>query len=90
MCLKFQVQELELAGAKIYFGGVPPDITSNQSGARPRYPSLLGSIRGITTSNPGIIKDFIYNMGNHNIYLICLFLMVIVFSIEIYLSFSFK
>ena len=46
------MKELELGGATIYFGGVAPDVKSDPR-ARAHFPSLLGSIRGITTSNPG-------------------------------------
>jgi len=47
-----QVRELELAGSKLYFGGVPPDFPF-QSFPRVKGQSLLGNMRGITTSNPG-------------------------------------
>jgi len=45
-------QDLDLQTSKLYFGGVPPSFDFE------RFPnissnSLLGSIRGITTSNPG-------------------------------------
>ena len=45
-------KELDLQSSKLYFGGVPPDFdftifTDLQTR------SLLGSLRGITTSNPG-------------------------------------
>ena len=47
-----QTQELDLQTSKLYFGGVPPSFDFE------KFPniesnSLLGSIRGITTSNPG-------------------------------------
>ena len=44
--------ELELQSSKLFFGGVPPNFDSTMfKDLRSR--SLLGSLRGITTSNPG-------------------------------------
>ena len=47
-----QTQELDLQTSKLYFGGVPPSFDFNSFPKIGRN-SLLGSIRGITTSNPG-------------------------------------
>jgi len=45
-------KELDLQSSKLFFGGVPPDFDfSKFSDLQTR--SLLGSLRGITTSNPG-------------------------------------
>jgi len=45
-------KELDLSNSKLYFGGVPPnfDFMTHKDVFTP---SLLGSMRGITTSNPG-------------------------------------
>ena len=47
-----QTQELDLQTSKLYFGGVPPSFDFN-SFPHLEAKSLLGSLRGITTSNPG-------------------------------------
>jgi len=43
---------LDLQDSRLYFGGVPPDFNFSQF-PQLSSSSLLGSLRGITTSNPG-------------------------------------
>lgn len=47
-----QTKDLDLQNSKIYFGGVPPSFDFHKF-PEITAPSLLGSLRGITTSNPG-------------------------------------
>ena len=45
-------RKLDLQDSRLYFGGAPPDFDSSGFSDVLTY-SLLGSLRGITTSNPG-------------------------------------
>ena len=47
-----QTPDLDLQTSKLYFGGVPPNFDFYKF-PEVRTHSLLGSLRGITTSNPG-------------------------------------
>ena len=45
-------RDLDLQNSKLYFGGVPPNLNLESYGDL-EAKSLLGNMRGITTSNPG-------------------------------------
>ena len=46
-------RELSMEDSRLYFGGVPPDFEFGAFAGLTGVGSLLGSMRAITTSNPG-------------------------------------
>ena len=46
-------RELSMEDSRLYFGGVPPDFEFGACAGLSGVGSLLGSMRAITTSNPG-------------------------------------